>query len=111
VAKSSCGWSPPLWVHHKIDPKQATILLLDCFQTTLQNNAIGVQDAQGSTMVCPMYLEVKVQYSLECLRSVHKEQTHTHTHTFSLSLSCGRAFDTCYYGLNFLLGSVFLEAQ
>jgi hypothetical protein len=67
-------------------PKKTTILLLNCFQTTLQNNTIGVQDAQGTT-VCTMYLEVKVQYSLECLRSVHIKNTHTHTHTLSLSLS------------------------
>jgi hypothetical protein len=64
-------------------PKKTTILLLNCFQTTLQNNTIGVQDAQGTT-VCTMYLEVKVQYSLECLRSVHIKNTHTHTHSLSL---------------------------
>ncbi len=32
-----------------------------------------------------MYLEVKVQHSLECLRSVHIKNTHTHTLSLSLS--------------------------
>jgi len=71
----------------KLTPKKkTTLLLLNCFQTTLQNNTIGVQDAQGTT-VCTMCLEVKVQYSLECLRSVHIKNTHTHSLSLSLSLS------------------------